>query len=105
MSESQLNYQIQLKVAKEKYPYEISYVDEDDNYTLIRGPIYFVPGKGFVSAYYMTWQGVVNDYGARVNWGEGGNKIFKRLYMYDGKYYSIAESNFDKLEVWLIIFS
>lgn len=101
MSGSQLNYQTQLKVAKEKYPYEISYVDEDDNYTLIRGPIYFVPGKGFVSAYYMTWKGVVNDYGARVNWGEGGNKIFKRLYMYDGKYYSIAESNFDKLEVCL----
>lgn len=101
MSGSQLNYQTQLEVAKEKYPYEISYVDEDDNYTLIRGPIYFVPGKGFVSAYYMTWQGEVNDYGARVNWGEGGNKIFKRLYMYDGKYYSIAESNFDQLEVWV----
>ena len=98
MNGSQLNYQTQLNVAEEKYPYEISYVDEDDNYTLIRGPIYFVPGKGFVSAYYMTWQGEVNDYGARVNRDEGGNRIFKRLYMYNGKYYSIAESNFGKLE-------
>lgn len=95
MNGSQLNYSAQLTVAKQKYPYEISYVDEDDNYSLVRGPVYFVPGKGFVSAYYMTWTGEVNDYGARPNWGSDGNKIFKRLYMYNGNYYYLVESNRD----------
>lgn len=83
-----LSYSEQYNRAEQYFPSLVCYA-EDPNYFLIRGPIYYIPGKGFIGLYYMTWYSIYNDYGAT-------NNVFKQLYIYNGQYKSIKFANESK---------
>lgn len=76
-----LSYSEQYHRATQYFPNWVCYQD-DLRYFLIRGPVYYIPGKGFIGLYYMTWYKPYNDYGAT-------NKVFKQLYIYKNQYKSI----------------
>lgn len=94
-SSGNMNYTNQKNAAAYYFPKEIRYYAEDPGYSLIRGPIYYVPGKGFVCAYFMDYKDEVNDYGARLDHGDDdGNPVFKRLYMYQNKFYYLVRDRY-----------